>query len=215
MRYIFLMVMIGGLMAASSTQGRASTCENGREVSSRTEHYCLVMIDGKEVKHGVYRAMYPDGSKKIEGEYEKGLKTGTWTQWSQTGKKVESTAFMNGKKSGMSQVWSPNSGNLIYEGTYKNGKPVGTHRKWYDDGKKLSEAIFSFDGDDSVLDETHWHVNGNKKAQYHYVNGQHDGLYQRWFMDGKPQESGRYENGKRVGEWKRWNNKGEETVRTY
>lgn len=215
MKKIIALALIGGFMTICNGQSDASNCKDGREVSTKTEHYCLVSVDNKEVKQGVYRAMHLDGSKKIEGEYTKGMMNGTWTYWSKNGKKIEVTEYKNDKKSGMSQAWSANSGKLIYKGGYKDGKPIGTHQKWYDDGKKLSEAVFTIKGDDTLMEEIHWHINNQKKAHYHYINGQHDGSYERWFMDGKPQETGMYQKGKSVGEWKSWDNKGKETVRTY
>lgn len=215
MKHIVCMVALAGVTALGNGQSHAAECENGRVVSTKNEHYCLVSVDGREVMQGVYRSMYPDGSVKMEGEYNNGEKCGSWTYWSSRGRKIEATEYRDGKKSGLSRQWSANSGNLVYEGTYRDGKPVGTHEKWYDDGKKLSESVFETQGADTVMEEIQWHVNGQKKAHYQYVNGQHHGSYERWFMDGKPEEKGRYGNGKRVGEWKRWNNKGEETVRTY
>lgn len=215
MKKIIVLALIGGFMTLYSPQSNASTCKDGREVSTKTEHYCLVTVDGKEVKHGVYRAMHSDGSQKIEGEYTNGMKSSIWTFWSKNGKKIEVTEYSDDKKSGMSQAWSANSGNLIYKGEYKDGKPIGTHQKWYDDGKKLSEAVFTIKGEETLMEEIHWHINGQKKAHYHYLNGQHDGSYEKWFMDGKPEVIGQYQNGKRIGEWQTWNNKGKKTMKTY
>ncbi len=215
MKKVIVMTLLVSFIALSTAQSDTATCKDGREVSTKTEHYCLVTMDGKEVKHGVYKAMQPNGSPKIEGAYSNGMKTGTWTYWSRNGKKIEVTEYVDDKKSGLSQAWSANSGKLIYKGEYKDGKSIGTHRKWYDDGKKLSEVVFTQEGQNTKMESIHWHVNGQKKMHYLYINGKHDGKYERWFMDGKPQELGTYKNGKRVGEWKKWNNKGKETVRTY
>ena len=215
MKKKFWLFLLGGMMTLINTQNDGAMGKEGREVSSQTEHYWLVIVDGKEVKHGAYRAMHPDGSPKIEGEYKNGQKEGTWTTYGRNGKKIEEIGYKNDKKCGLCQAWSANSGKLIYRGAYSDGKPIGIHEKWYDDGKKSSECIFKNTGADTVMEEVHWHVNGKKKAHYHYINGQHHGSYERWFMDGAPQEMGVYDNGKRVGEWKRWNSKGEETVKTY
>ena len=44
-----------------------------------------------------YKEYYEDGSTKVEGLYKKGLKSGTWVSYSETGDIINSTKYKKGE----------------------------------------------------------------------------------------------------------------------
>ena len=95
---------------------------------------------------------YPDGSKKIQGEFSNGTPNGLYTEW-----------YNNGKKAVV--------------GVFKNGVENGESTRWYKNGKKKQEGSFSNGKKDGIW--TWWYNNGIKKKEGEYINGKFN-LKQKW-----------------------------------
>ena len=48
------------------------------------------------VNEGIYREFYPGGERALQGEYKNGQKSGTWTEWDESGKKISEHYFVEG-----------------------------------------------------------------------------------------------------------------------
>ena len=67
-------------------------------------------------KNGVYRAYYPNGQLKIEGNYKDGKEDGFWTVWYENGKKKAEGNYKNGDQVGKWTIYNEDgSVKLVYE----------------------------------------------------------------------------------------------------
>ncbi|MFM7021993.1 MAG: toxin-antitoxin system YwqK family antitoxin [Flavobacteriales bacterium] len=74
------------------------------------------------VRDGTYQKYYPSGEIRVEGEYENGLKKGTWTYYYKgTGTTKAVGEFVKGLKEGEWKYYDKKE-NLIKTEVYKNGK---------------------------------------------------------------------------------------------
>ena len=97
-------------------------------------------LDGKE--HGPTKLFYADGNLKEEGNYNYGVKTGTWTSWNQEGKKIGIVSFdEKGNRDGIWEVWDDNGTKRAYM-EYKKGKRAGTWKTWDENGKLSNEKKY-------------------------------------------------------------------------
>jgi hypothetical protein len=56
--------------------------------------YLIELKNG--IKHGTYKAYYPDGSLKVSGKYKNDLQQGTWKLYDENGKLLEEKEFIEG-----------------------------------------------------------------------------------------------------------------------
>ncbi|MCX6182565.1 MAG: hypothetical protein NT150_11635 [Bacteroidetes bacterium] len=74
------------------------------------------------VRDGTYQKYYPSGEIRIEGEYENGLKKGTWTYYFKGTGTIKSVGeYVKGLKEGEWKYYDKKE-NLIATEVYKNGK---------------------------------------------------------------------------------------------
>jgi len=202
-------------------------CKEGREISTPTEHYYMVEMEGKEQKHCVYKRFYKNGAKRTLGEYEYGKKTGKWTEWSKDGGKVVEYNYLGGDKHGKLSKWYWN-GQKAFQGEYNKDKPIGMHKEWHMDGTKSSEKVYTGKGEDiysvrntwypdgqlksiskfkngKMYDKNlQWHKNGKKRSEFGYLDGQRNGECKEWFSNGKQKSRHNYSRGRKTGKSTEW-----------
>lgn len=66
---------------------------------------------------------YPNGNKKIEGNYKDGKKEGTWITYYENGQIKREENYENGLLNGVMTIWYKN-GQVRYKTTYINGKNI-------------------------------------------------------------------------------------------
>ena len=84
---------------------------------------------------------YPDGQKRIEGEYREGKREGKWTYWYNNGNKWSEAVYKAGLRDGKSTVWHEN-GRKYYEGNYSAGERTGRWRFWDEEGTLLKQGNY-------------------------------------------------------------------------
>lgn len=84
---------------------------------------------------------YPDGNKRMEGEYLEGSKHGTWTSWYNNGNKWSLGNYNKGINDGQTITWHEN-GQKYYEGFYKNSKRAGMWKFWDEKGEFIKEIDY-------------------------------------------------------------------------
>lgn len=96
--------------------------------------------DSKEVmvKEVLY---YEDGTKKMEGAYHKGDRTGQWSYWYPDGKLWSQGVYKDGVENGLKTVWHDND-QKYYEGELKEGKRLGVWKFWNKEGKLVKEVDY-------------------------------------------------------------------------
>lgn len=184
-------------------------CQEGREVSTQNEQYCLVEKDGKEVKHGVFREFHPNGNRKTLGEFSYGNKTGTWTAWADNGTKVLEEGYLNGLRQGPVQKWYVN-GQIAYEGHFEDDKPVGERLEWYMNGSKMARTVYTRKGENIHALRSTWFDNGKEASSATYINGKLDGLEIRWHKNGRKRSESAYSAGQKNGPSREWYPDGKE-----
>ena len=85
---------------------------------------------------------YDDSTKRQEGSYKNGERTGLWTYWYPNGNKWSQGVYENGIENGLKTTWYEN-GQKYYEGNLKDGNRVGVWKFWDKDGKLLKQIDYS------------------------------------------------------------------------
>jgi len=84
---------------------------------------------------------YPDGQKRIEGEYRDGEREGQWTYWFSNGSRWSEARYKADLRNGKSIVWYEN-GRKYFEGSYHMGERTGRWRFWDEEGNLLKEVNY-------------------------------------------------------------------------
>ena len=108
---------------------RLETADNWMECSLAT-----YSREGNPVKHGPWVSWYPNGQKKLEGNYEDDAPSGSFTQWHDNGQRSMSAKYVDGIKQGLWTWWHP-SGLKSIQGKYVNDQPVEKWLWWEESGK--------------------------------------------------------------------------------
>lgn len=78
--------------------------------------------------HGIAEYYYPNGVKRLYGEYKNGERSGIWKSSSTSGNIYEVISFEQGKANGIATYYDTVTNKIIGEGKHKNGKRTG---QWY------------------------------------------------------------------------------------
>lgn len=62
----------------------------------------------KWIKHGLFRAYFPNGNLASEGTYENGRENGHWQDFHENGKTASEGEYKNGAKIGIWKFWNSN-----------------------------------------------------------------------------------------------------------
>ena len=92
------------------------------EMSKLQEENNLYYLNGKVYTGKVY-AKHDNGSIGLVGEFQNGMKVGTWTYWYSTGEKKRESQYTNNKKEGITYYWYQN-GQLAKEIMYRDDKNI-------------------------------------------------------------------------------------------
>jgi hypothetical protein len=174
--------------------------------------------DGRVLSRTDYQGGLPTG--KLLEWYESGQQ-----KTERTVKPEQRPAGMVLISVGRERSWCEN-GTLERDWDYDaEAKPIGTHREWTCSGKLLGEAEFpaggfkrwqeQANGETTLIEEGTRTAGGQLDGVHRtfspdgkpmlvesWKDGQLDGTYEKYVADGTLAESGRYEAGKRVGEWR-------------
>ncbi len=135
-----------------------------------------------EVRENEFIWYYPNGEKKLEGNYVKNDREDTWVAY-----------FRSGQKR--------------YKGKYKKGKRIGEW-KWYHENKQLkSRAVY--ETGTLVGERKWWYESGKIESKVNYLSGKQHGSREWWYENGQLKEQTAFENGIRHGESRQWYQSGE------
>jgi antitoxin component YwqK of YwqJK toxin-antitoxin module len=128
------------------------------EESEDIEHY---EYNKKPVLHGTYKKYSMQGKIRMEGEYNHGVKVGTWKMYNEHGDLVRQEEYNDeGEPHGKWETWYGH-GRLKSEINYKNGMKEGKVVYYSHRGEKMYEAVFR--GDRAVK----VNVDKGEKMQFH------------------------------------------------
>lgn len=113
---------------------------------------------------------------QAEGAFDAGAETGEWKFYNADKKLTEKTAYHQGRKNGLSQIFKDGRDLPSEKGEYKDDEKEGVWETYYSDGKLQSRKTF--------------------------VGGVENGPYKFFQQDGETLiREGQYEKGKPVGNW--------------
>jgi antitoxin component YwqK of YwqJK toxin-antitoxin module len=84
---------------------------------------------------------YEDGTKKIEGNFEDGERSGQWSYWYEDGKLWSQAVYKKGKENGLRTVFHKN-GQKYYEGMTIDDKRSGNWKFWNENGELIKEIDY-------------------------------------------------------------------------
>lgn len=188
------------------------------------------IVDSKGMKQGHWIKKYPSGRIQYDAYFRDNHPIGEFKRYSENGtvKSVmnfnsdgrEAVAtlyypdgltaskgkYINQKKEGKWQFFSPDSSYLISEDTYVQNRRNGPSLKYYPDGKIAEQVNYLND-----LKNGEWiqyYKNGHKWIQSAYKNGMLNGKFEVWFENGVPEITGEYRNDSKEGPWLIYNKDG-------
>jgi len=108
---------------APTVTGQIKTIEETTSDGKRVVMQVKIGADGKEIRHGLFTAYYPNGNKWGESHFKDDVQDGKFTEWFSTGVKKREGQYDAGKPDGLWTEWDRN-GNQIKQTTFVAGKPV-------------------------------------------------------------------------------------------
>lgn len=192
-----------GWMDNAAWAGRPSIPE-AREVSTPHEHYWVIDVGDKEIKHGGYTKLHSSGQNIVEGRYDHGKKDGRWVYRAVGGGEIlKEEHYAKGLKEGLWTEWNA-KGIKSFEGRFQNDRPVGTHRTWHLEGDLKSETKHVLRGRDLLAIQSTWHPGGQRYTESELVNGKLHGKHRAWHLNGVARIECTYVEGQRHGLYREW-----------
>jgi antitoxin component YwqK of YwqJK toxin-antitoxin module len=146
-----------------------------------------------------FTTYHANGTKKSEGSFNDGKKTGEWTDWYENGE-VEAKSSYNddGNQTGELTFWYEN-GNVRAKSSFNdNGKLTGEWTVWYENGKIKFKGSYNDDGNQTG-EWTYWYENGEVETKGSYNdNGNKTGEWTEWDESGKKIHTRVFDNGKLI-----------------
>lgn len=152
---------------------------------------------------GYWNFYFPNGIKKSEGPFVKGVKNGVWRYYFSSGGLEEQVVYENGAETNYKSFF--NNGNPSVELTLANKKVNGVRKAYFSNGNLFSEKDYK----DGTVDgtEKRYYRNGNSRYSVKNTNDVIDGAVTEYFDNGKIYQVANFVKGNREGAAKfHWNN---------
>ncbi len=155
----------------------------------------------ESVAHGDYTEFFSNGSIRAQGTVIFGKRHGRWLFVDETGRRTQGE-YQNGLRSGHWTQWSLTREIRVDE-QYVNDRLHGPRIAFFENNKKASEEFYV-----NGLRQGHtksWYPNGANASEEEWMNGKRHGLYKRWDEYGVLLTSGNYTMNTPTGVWE-WRN---------
>ena len=193
----------------------------------------IVQDDGN--RDGPWKDYYPDGSLKAEGNYENGKQTGPWKYYHANGKTEQSGRYSKQGKPDGTWLWYFESGQLLKEENYRNGLKDGMSTEYDEAGKVVTEGEFVNDSEEGPWFELigdcyirGTYRDGLRNGMWYnfyldrgetktdsicffkggFIDDNPDGRHTYYWENGKVKDEGNYMNGRKEGDWFKFNSDG-------
>jgi antitoxin component YwqK of YwqJK toxin-antitoxin module len=147
------------------------------------------------LKHGIWKTFYPDGTLEAEHTYEHDVQTGPSTEYFRSGqKKVSGLIGKTGYRQGKWLSYY-DSGQLRTENYYEDGRVIGPERSFYENGEKKQACKLNqqrSDGSCKLFDDV-----GRLLKKWELAHHKRHGKYQEFFDNGSKKYVYNYANGKK------------------
>jgi antitoxin component YwqK of YwqJK toxin-antitoxin module len=167
---------------------------------------CAFEFDNDQL-HGAAVAYYPNGQKRRQMEFEKGVLVGEWKEWESNGTVGKIDAYVDGRRK-VPYTERYDSGEKYCQGHYLFARAtVNVKHDWWngvidiqlgdDSGEKLKQGQW-----------TYWYRNGGKMTEGDFEAGNPTGLHVWWYENGQQKAQGEYLAGQQTGNWSWWHENG-------
>ena len=188
--------------------------------------------DSKGRRQGAWRAFYPNGQLRYEGQFKNDKCKGTFRYYDEQGNLKATNEFDKSGERAMNKTYAQN-GRIIATGYYLNQNKEGEWR-YYDassgqlrlvegnKGGKVHGWSRLYNPQNGVLAEEMQYVDGQPEGQCHkysdtgvllmecqYHNGLLDGPSKTYYPSSALKEEGQYAKGEKIGIWKTYNEDGD------
>lgn len=183
------------------------TFTNGtRHAARQIFQFWLLVIDenydAKGKLDGAYTIWRDKKIPRVQGTYDHGKRTGTWSWFDRNNNKEREGDFVDGKKTGAWFEWTENK--LTSSGTFTDGKPDGEFLSMDKNGTELGR----FEIHDGTGTMEAYYPNKKVASETHMIAGAMDGVYRELTQRGKVVVEGRYASDKKHGWWREWDDLG-------
>ena len=175
--------------------------DEGNIISSKVYTSGILMEEGGTVdelgrKQGRWKAFYADGTLRHEGAYKDGLRTGPWIYYFNDQSIEQKGSYVEDEPNG-EWVWFYPNGDIWREESYLNGLEDGLSIEYDTEGIVLAKGEF-IDG----FREGEWvFISGDHREEGTFFEGERIGVWKHYYL--KPEESlrfeGEYDNGRESG----------------
>ncbi|ABF88080.1 MORN variant repeat protein [Myxococcus xanthus DK 1622] len=138
------LTLVAPAAMAEGASERLNCAEGTVQLGSKEEGLSCVKSGtkaGARTSHGAYVEYHPNGVKAAQGQFENGLKVGTWTFYDASGNKRGTAEFKDGGWHGQRVMYFP-SGKPQRIEEYKNGRKNGVVKDLAEDGRVLSQVRY-------------------------------------------------------------------------
>ncbi|NNG27711.1 MAG: hypothetical protein HKM87_09305 [Ignavibacteriaceae bacterium] len=146
----------------------------------------------KGLAHGLWMDYTDDGSLIDSGYYADGRMDGSWTYWFENGNLASTAYYKKNLQHGIQTDYYEN-GQIISVGRWDGGKMIGDWKTYYSTGQKALEIEYT--ADEHLIINNSWDLDGKQIVK----DG--NGFYKHYLETGEVIQSGKVENGIRVGTW--------------
>ena len=156
-------------------------------------------------KDSIWKTWHPNGQLETFGNYTNNLKNGIWKEWHSNGLLASSGTYISDQKNGYWKSYNA-AGQLISDENYSNGKKNGLFNKYFENGKLMSSENYINEVKNGIWKT--YNENGIVAKQESYKNGLKDGIWITRHNNGIKSSEATYKDGALVGEFKRFDEKG-------
>ncbi len=145
----------------------------------------------------LWKDYWENGNLKEKGYYKNGKKDGIWEEYSEeSGNLKYMTTYQEGEEHGLFEAYNDN-GTLDRKGNYKNGEKDGLWIDHWSNGQLSGKSFFK----NGVLDGPgeSYHRNGKLSHKYNAKDGKYHGMIQWYDENGQLMKNVNFINGKEDG----------------
>ena len=199
------------VVGAKNTLRLEETFTNGvRHDARQIWQFWLLVVDEAYDRHGKLDGPFTIWRDKkiprVQGTYDHGKRTGTWSWFDRNNNKEREGDFIDGKKAGAWFEWYENK--LTYSGAFTDGMADGEFI-YYD---KTGNELGRFDIKDGAGTMQTFHPNHKPSTRAHVFKGKLEGVYEELTPRGKVVVEGHYADDRKHGWWREWNDLGNGTL---
>ena len=122
----------------STTRAQGYVDSHGRRVGERQEFWPdgTKKLEGnydQDQRHGNWNTYHEDGRIELEGQYVDDLREGRWVAWHENGERRQEVDYRRGQREGFGRAWYSN-GQVKEAGEFKDGRREGYWQFYHYDG---------------------------------------------------------------------------------